>query len=683
MSQTFITVVNMSISAGWLVLALLLCRLLLKKAPKWITVLLWGVAALRLVMPFSVESVFSLIPNRETISPDVMLDAVPEIDSGIPVINSTLNPVIGEVIAQNPGDSANPLQVIVPVAAVIWMAGMAALIIYTVVSYLRLKRSVSDAVLLYDNVYQSENAVSPFVLGVFRPAIYIPYNMDEGEARYVISHEKAHIRRKDHIWKPLGFLLLTVHWFNPLIWLGYILLCRDIELACDEKVIKELDRQDRAEYSQALLSCSVKRRMIAACPLAFGEVGVKGRIMSVLNYKKPALWIIIASAVIIAVLAVCFLTDPINNDLYLESGLRAEINESIIDRFATPEGENRALCTDFDVIGKRERGSKTTLYVYLMYAEYNQYGRSLKSEYAFDTPSVITYKTDAKGKIQSIDIWTPESGEDYVKSIKQSFPWRLQSRALDFADSAYKREEACLRIARLHFGLPSVTLSPSASEEILREKYPHFFGLDDKNGLAVYIWQLAKGQYSCYLKPANEEMPSLMLPPEGGAASISEMRTILLSYGISREMVYLRPRVAMWSSYAYEINDDYIKELEILFWSEITGMDFSRGFDSMKFDIDGDGRDELCTLTPGNTSGLFTFVFEVIDLEQNIVEYESVIYSQPCEPSFITGDDGITRVKAAPFYGQEEGEIHIYDISLSDGGIILTENGIHIGDIID
>ena len=310
MSGFFLKIVNMSISAGWIVLAVLLLRLLLKKAPKWITVLLWGIVAIRLICPFTVQSVISLIPSAETISPNIMIDRAPEIHTGIPFLNSTINPVITGSFAPDPMDGANPLQIWIPIASIVWLAGIAALLAYTAISYWRLKRKIGTAVLLRDNIYQSETVVSPFVLGMIKPKIYLPFHISEQDMEHVIAHEKAHVRRKDHWWKPLGFLLLTLHWFNPLMWLGYSLLCRDIELACDEKVIKALSHDEKADYSQALLSCSVNRRMISACPLAFGEVGVKSRVKSVLNYKKPAFWIIILAVVACIAVAVCFLTDP-------------------------------------------------------------------------------------------------------------------------------------------------------------------------------------------------------------------------------------------------------------------------------------------------------------------------------------------------------------------------------------
>ena len=310
MSEIFLKIVNMSISASYIVLAVLLLRILLKKAPRWITVALWGIVAIRLICPFSLESVISLIPSAETVSPDIMLDRTPEINTGIPFVNDMVNPIIGTSFAPDPATSANPLQLWIPTFALFWILGMVALVAYTVISYARLRRKIGTAVLLRDNIYQSERVVSPFVLGIIKPKIYLPFDMSDADMTHVIAHEQAHIRRRDHLWKPIGFLILVVHWFNPLVWLGYVLLCRDIELACDEKVIKELDRDARADYSQALLACSVNRRMISACPLAFGEVGVKDRVRSVLCYKKPAFWIIIAAIVVCVAVAVCFLTDP-------------------------------------------------------------------------------------------------------------------------------------------------------------------------------------------------------------------------------------------------------------------------------------------------------------------------------------------------------------------------------------
>ena len=310
MNELFLKIINMSISASWLVLAVLIFRFVLKKAPKWINVLLWGIVAIRLICPFSFESTLSLIPSAETIPLNIGMDTTPTINSGISAINNAVNPIIGQSNTPMAGASVNLLQITIGIYEYIWIFGMIALALYTAISYWRLRRKVDTAVRYKDNIFQSENVSFPFVLGIIKPRIYLPFKMNGQYLEYVVAHEQAHICRKDHWWKPLGFLLLMIHWFNPLMWLAYVLLCRDIELACDEKVIKELGNEQRGDYTQALVACSINRRMIAACPLAFGEVSVKERVKSVMNYKKPAFWVIIISVIVCVGVAVCFLTNP-------------------------------------------------------------------------------------------------------------------------------------------------------------------------------------------------------------------------------------------------------------------------------------------------------------------------------------------------------------------------------------
>ena len=310
MNELFLKIINMSISASWLVLAVLILRFVLKKAPKWINVLLWGIVAIRLICPFSFESPLSLIPSAETIPLNIGMDSTPTINSGISAINNAVNPIIGQSNTPMAGASVNLLQITIGIYEYIWIFGMIALALYTAISYWRLRRKVDTAVRYKDNIFQSENVSSPFVFGIIKPRIYLPFKMNGQDLEHVVAHEHAHIRRKDHWWKPFGFLLLTIHWFNPLMWMAYVLLCRDIELACDEKVIKELGNEQRGDYTQALVACSVNRRMIAACPLTFGEVGVKERVKSVMNYKKPALWVIIIAVIVCVGVAVCFLTNP-------------------------------------------------------------------------------------------------------------------------------------------------------------------------------------------------------------------------------------------------------------------------------------------------------------------------------------------------------------------------------------
>ena len=311
MSGIFLKLLNLSISASWLVLVVLALRLVLKRAPKWVNVLLWGMVALRLMLPFSIESALSLIPSAETLSREVVrFDPAPTITSGVELIDNAVNPALSESFAAAPLASVNPLYVWTYLAGWVWLIGLAAMLAYALVSYLRLRRRVSASIPLRENIYVCDEVPSPFILGIVRPRIYLPSALDEAQRGSVLSHERAHLARRDHWWKPLGFALLAVYWFNPLLWLAYTLLCRDIELACDERVLRGMDAGQVKDYSSALLACSVPRRMIAACPLAFGEVGVGARVKNALRYKKPAFWVVAASVAVCVVVAVCFLTNP-------------------------------------------------------------------------------------------------------------------------------------------------------------------------------------------------------------------------------------------------------------------------------------------------------------------------------------------------------------------------------------
>lgn len=310
MDDVFLKLVNLSISASWLILAVLVLRVVLKKAPKWVMPLLWGVVALRLVCLFSIESALSLIPSAETIPSEIVTETREPVLYEQATLDIVTNPTLPSAAEVPVGVSRQQAQVDFNIYSVLWLAGMAALLVHALVSAGKLKRKLATAILLRDNIYESEFVDSPFVFGVVKPNIYLPMHMDEGTAAYVIAHECAHLARRDHWWKVLGYLVLALHWFNPLVWVAYILFCRDIELACDEKVVKGLDGAARADYSQALLSCAAPGRAVAACPLAFGEGNIKMRVKSALHYKKPAFWVAAAAVLAVVIVAVCFLTNP-------------------------------------------------------------------------------------------------------------------------------------------------------------------------------------------------------------------------------------------------------------------------------------------------------------------------------------------------------------------------------------
>ncbi len=453
MSAVFLKIVNMSISASWIILVVLLLRMLLKKAPRWITVLLWGVVGIRLICPFSIESAVSLIPSGEIIRPEIMMDKTPEINSGIPAIDHMVNPIIGGLFTPDPATSANPLQLWIPVFAVIWIVGMIGLLSYTVISYIRVKRKIGTAILFRDNIFQSENITSPFVLGIVKPKIYLPFHMSKQDESLVIAHEEAHIKRKDHLWKPLGFMILTLHWWNPLVWLAYVLLCRDIEMACDEKVVKELTREQRADYSQALLTCSVNRRVLAACPLAFGEVRIMERVKGVLNYQKPAFWLVAVSVIALIAASVCLLTNPKSYDIEdLEDPLKAFLDMQVAKHNGADEADGNFTAVSYDLMKVDKSGAKTTVYAWILCQEYSCENGVLAEESGSHIPTVITAEKSG-GHYTLVEYWIPRDGGYYTDDIRDKFPAYLWARAMDSQRSIARQSEECAQMAKEYFGI--------------------------------------------------------------------------------------------------------------------------------------------------------------------------------------------------------------------------------------
>ena len=356
MQSFFYGLARQSLTAGWMILALLVLRPLLKKAPRAVSCLLWGLAAVRLVFPFSLESRVSLVPQQIAapvrVTPiDPTYFAGPTIQTGAPAAAQVVSRGISwrEVVPW------------------VWLIGVAVMGIYALVSYLRLAGRVRASVRIKDRLYICDNVSSPFILGLFRPKIYLPSDLVQPATDYVLAHERAHLRRGDHLWKPLGYALLTVYWINPLCWLAYILFCRDMEQACDEAVIKNMTQKDKKAYSAALLQCSMPRSAIAACPVAFGEVSVKQRIRGVLNYRRPTLWVVAASAVLCMVLAACFLTDPVEaNQAEAEATESAELQEYPL--YSSPSEGSRTVYQlvpgeDYTIIRTEPIGDRLWAYV--------------------------------------------------------------------------------------------------------------------------------------------------------------------------------------------------------------------------------------------------------------------------------------------------------------------------------
>ena len=658
MSELFLKIVNMSISASWVVVAVLALRFCLKKAPKWVNVLLWGIVAARMVFPFSIESVLSLIPSAETISPTVMMEQTPSVQTGVPALNHVINPVISGSFTPAPGASANPLQIWIPVLAGIWLFGIAALFLYSAVSYWRLRRKVCEAVILRGNIYQSEKVCSPFVLGIIRPKIYLPYHMDSREMDHVIAHEQTHIRRKDHWWKPLGFLLLTTHWFNPLMWLSYILLCQDIELACDEKVIRKMSNEQRADYTQALVACSVDRRLITACPLAFGEIGVKERVKSVMNYKKPAFWIVLASVIVCAVIAVCFLTNPI--------GFQFDVSANTI-----------VSANHFDM-----RNADDPVAIEMTPAQIGELNSRLagvknckrSDKYAGLTPG---YQISAQMQDGSyIRISGYSLSDNTMVDIEQS--------GKRYAVSDREFQEYLSRICAGGDVSAAFDLQP------LRVQYPEYFDLDASAGLDVYVWQMAPDSYYFGLLPhtasPRDSTAQELLALRG--ASSEQMRYILAAYALDPDDIHVIPWQNPISSYIPECwivteNGESLEEKQAQYIETVSAMLFGEGdtllhndypiYDSIVFDVDGDGIDEVCVLGFGRTSGLFTFTFRAAEIGADTLKYDTLFCTEWYDLSFIRGDDGVVRVQGID--QKEPPQTHLFDIAVVDGSIQLTEDG--------
>ncbi|MBQ8404598.1 MAG: M56 family metallopeptidase, partial [Clostridia bacterium] len=427
MEKMFLDFVNVSVSSVWLVLAVLLLRLILKKAPKSIICALWAVVGLRLILPFNIESPISLVPSAEVFPEEFLYAAEPKIDTGFEALDNVLNPVIAETLAPSPGVSANPTQLNAIIFPIIWAVGVGLILIYMLISFLRVKYKVREAALFYENIWMCDNIDTPFILGIIRPKIYVPSSMTAENGIYVIAHEKAHIKRLDYVWKPLGFLVLALHWFNPAMWVAYVMFCRDIEFACDEKVIRLIGAEKKQEYSTALLNLSAPKHIISACPLAFGENGVKARIKGVLNYKKPAFWVILVAVVLAVAAVVAFFAGPASNapidkSQYSEQFIEC-VDESIKDEYDIRCG------FDWEIIGAKKIGTKTIIYAWVMCEEYSlvhvSYDERGYSSTRIDHSPTIIIVDEFFGKYTVVKYWRASESENYENDIKAKFPKEL------------------------------------------------------------------------------------------------------------------------------------------------------------------------------------------------------------------------------------------------------------------
>lgn len=317
MEAVFLKILNMSITATWIALAVMLVRIPLKRAPKWISYVLWAVVLFRLVCPVSFSSALSVLgsvgaPAAQTgvvsyIPQDIAVSEQPAVDLIMPVLGDAVNAALPEAA---PEVSATPMQIWIAVGTYVWLAGIAALLLYSMISCVKLRRRIADATLVSGNIYETDAIDSPFVYGILKPRIYLPLGLSGAERAYVLLHEQTHIRRRDYLIKPLALCALCLHWFNPVIWVAFRLMNLDMEMSCDERVIGKFSREQTADYGETLLRLRVKRPMLAGNPVAFNENSTKGRIRNVLNYKKPAFWVVAVALVAAVVAGVCLLSNP-------------------------------------------------------------------------------------------------------------------------------------------------------------------------------------------------------------------------------------------------------------------------------------------------------------------------------------------------------------------------------------
>lgn len=464
MGEIFLKLLNLSITASWLILAVLCIRLLFRKIPKWITCLLWGVVAIRLIFPFSIESAFSLQLSAEPIRTSTMVEGelipyVPSVDSNIGVVENTVNPLLAEAFAYQETESVAPLQIATEIAGSVWLCGMVVLLIFALVSMIKLRLRVREAVRYKENIYICDAVKSPFILGIIKPRIYLSSALSEEEMDYIIAHERAHLKRKDHLWKPFGYLLLCIYWFNPLCWIAYIMLCKDIELACDEKVIKDMSFGDKKEYSRVLLFCATQRHLVMACPLAFGEVGVKERVKTVLNYKKPTFWITIAAIVVCAIVAICFLTNPAK-----EYQIRITIPAGSETGFYYSDEE---ICPKRNTLTIAKGGHLGDMEVILLPVE-------VKEENAYDEPIYITAVAPAKMDVEKgawfkigVNMQNPTAEDIDVYVIVRSVEVRIASKTKGDNDSNGESAEEQNSVTPQNLEGPQ---EPDANEDAVYEE---------------------------------------------------------------------------------------------------------------------------------------------------------------------------------------------------------------------
>lgn len=612
MSEVFLKVFNMSITASWVVLAVLVFRLVFKKAPKWTRCLLWGIVALRLIFPFSIQSMFSLIPSAQTIPDTFITEPQFNVNSGISRVDSPVNGFLDDRYAEGVTVPADNGKNITGIIGYIWIVGTILLLIFAVISYLSLMRQVRASVKYKDNIYICDDISSPFILGIIKPKIFIPSGLSDVQKNHILAHESAHIRRRDYLIKPLAFVLMSVYWFNPVLWFAYYLLCRDIELACDEKVFKSMSEDEIADYSQTLLDFSASKRIITVCPVAFGETGVKQRIKNALNYKKPAVIIITAAVIVSIIAAVCFLTDPFEKQEYnekIDPLLDKAVSEIILENNKDGFYNEEFISEGHIIMGTEENNG--TLKAYVL-EEVNSY--------CF----INGYFTDNGGFLDGVVMTFDHSGSEYIykntdhtqdggllkDSVKRLFPKEYQERVISISDDdrnymnrmcADRAEEYLKSINRtaqvkdyadIDFTLlTDAGVSVEVSNELTQNEYPDYIGNYEKleNGVR-FVYKTE------YIK--NENI-IIYIKQDYVNGNIAELNAVDGSTG----------------------------EVKVTHSGDL----FKKGYtDSINYDYDGDGSKDLCTIKEDEYTNAHNLIFTAENtasgntIQQKRISHESL-----------------------------------------------------------
>lgn len=450
-SACFPKLLNMSLTASVVIVFVLLLRFLLKKAPKIISYALWGLVLFRLLCPISLESGLSLfgLVHAPVTPSGTLTSSIEYIPSDLVQTESPSAvlpaPGMEETAPQGVEQpAAHAAETPVVLAADIWVAGVLGMGLYGVISYLRLRRKLVTASPLRENIYLADGISSPFVLGLLHPKIYLPSSLGEQELPYIVLHEQHHIRRLDHLVKVLAFVALSLHWFNPLVWLAFVLAVRDMEMSCDEAVIRKMGDGIRADYTASLLSLATGKHIIAGMPLAFGQGDTKGRIRNLANRKKPAFWVVLAGAVICALAALGLLTNP---TAPVDEQLAVFLDGQIAAHHQSEYSKENFCCLDWEVLGTEKRGNQVTAYLWVLYREYSD---AATVESGAHVPTVITAELQ-DGNYVPVEYWEPRDGSYYAQDIRAKFPLLLQGRAMDSQRYVKKQSDRLDQAAREHF----------------------------------------------------------------------------------------------------------------------------------------------------------------------------------------------------------------------------------------